>query len=135
MKNRIAWAFLGGVLVAGAVFAAASTRYGQNYARDRAEIDRESRALDADRPNVDVSKQDAVDAFNARLQAKGKLVAMREKPATLVDRAFNFAHYLLDRGPVLKDGDTIGLSAQERFRIRHVPSAADPTRTVYRIEL
>ncbi len=39
MKNRIVWAFLGGVLVAGAVFAAASTRYGQNYARDRAEID------------------------------------------------------------------------------------------------
>ena len=64
-----------------------------------------------------------------------ELVALREKPATLVDRAFNFAHYLLDHGPVLKDGDTIGLSAQERFRIRHVPSAGEPSRTVYRIEL
>lgn len=64
-----------------------------------------------------------------------ELVAMREKPATLVDRAFNFAHYLLDHGPVLKDGDTIGLSAHERFRIRHVPSAVDPSRMVFRIEL
>ncbi|PTL77318.1 DUF4261 domain-containing protein [Vitiosangium sp. GDMCC 1.1324] len=64
-----------------------------------------------------------------------ELVASRTKPAELVDRAFNFAHYLLDHGPVLKDGDTIGLSAQERFRVRHVPSVLDPSRTVYRIEV
>jgi hypothetical protein len=64
-----------------------------------------------------------------------ELVAIREKPATLVDRAFNFAHYLLEHGPVLEDGHTIGLSTEERFRIRHVPSAVDPSRTVYRIEL
>lgn len=47
----------------------------KKLAADRAEIDRVSAALDADRPNVDVSNKDAVDAFNARLQAKGKLVA------------------------------------------------------------
>lgn len=64
-----------------------------------------------------------------------ELVAAREKASTLVDRAFNFAHYLLDHGPVLKDGDTIGLSAQERLRVRHVPSVIEPSRTVYRIEL
>lgn len=47
----------------------------KKLAADRAEIDRVSAALDADRPNVDVSNKEAVDAFNARLQAKGKLVA------------------------------------------------------------
>ncbi|QRK05782.1 DUF4261 domain-containing protein [Archangium violaceum] len=64
-----------------------------------------------------------------------ELVACRTKPAELVDRAFNFAHYLLDHGPVLKDGDTIGLSAQERFRVRHLPSVVEPSRTVYRIDV
>jgi SnoaL-like domain len=39
MKNRILWAFLGGLAIAGAVFAATSVRYGERYARDRAEID------------------------------------------------------------------------------------------------
>lgn len=47
----------------------------KKLAADRAEIDRVSKELDADRPNVDVSNKDAVDAFNARLQAKAKLVA------------------------------------------------------------
>lgn len=64
-----------------------------------------------------------------------ELVASRSKPATLVDRAFNFAHYLLDHGPVLEDGHTIGLSAQERFRVRHLPSVLDPARKVYRIDV
>ncbi len=39
MKNRIIWGFLGGLAVASAVFAAATSRYGNDYARDRAEID------------------------------------------------------------------------------------------------
>lgn len=64
-----------------------------------------------------------------------ELVAVREKPTILMDRAFNFAHYLLEKGPVLKDGDTIGLSAQERLRVRHLPSVKDPARKVYRIEV
>ncbi|WP_414639328.1 DUF4261 domain-containing protein [Archangium sp.] len=42
---------------------------------------------------------------------------------------------MFDHGPVLNDGDTIGLSADERLRIRHLPSAVDPSRKVYRIEL
>lgn len=47
----------------------------QKLAKDRGEIDRASAALDADRPTVDVSNKEAVEAFNARLQAKAKLVA------------------------------------------------------------
>ncbi len=47
----------------------------KKLAKDRAEIERVSAELDADRPKVDVSNKDAVDAFNVRLQAKGKMVA------------------------------------------------------------
>ena len=36
-----------------------------------------------------------------------------------VGLAFNIAHYLLDSGPILKDGDTIGLSAEQRLKISH----------------
>jgi hypothetical protein len=43
-------------------------------------------------------------------------------PEDLVDRLFNCAHYLLDHGPVLKDGDTFGLSAEEKIEVRHLPS-------------
>lgn len=47
----------------------------KKLAKDRAEIERISAELDADRPKVDVSNKDAVDAFNVRLQEKGKMVA------------------------------------------------------------
>lgn len=50
---------------------------------------------------------------------------------TLVDRAFNVAHHLLDHGAVLSDRDTIGLTPRERFLVRHVTSVVDPERTVY----
>jgi hypothetical protein len=53
----------------------------------------------------------------------------------MLDRAFNAAHYLLDHGPVLRDNDTFGLSAEERILVRHAPSMTDPSRTVYRLEL
>lgn len=56
-------------------------------------------------------------------------------PEMLMERAFTAAHYLLEHGPVLRDGDTFGLSAAERIRVRHVPSVDDATRTVYRLML
>ncbi len=52
-------------------------------------------------------------------------------PQTMVDRAFNIAHYLLEKGPVLDDGQTIGVSEDERFIIAHAPSILDPERRVY----
>jgi hypothetical protein len=56
-------------------------------------------------------------------------------PQTLVDRAFNIAHYLLDKGPVLEHGHTIGISAAERIAISHGPSMFDPARRVYSLTL
>ena len=52
-----------------------------------------------------------------------EVVRSRLDPATIRNRAWNAAHYLLDHGPVLKDGDTFGISNEERFRIEHVSSS------------
>jgi len=58
-----------------------------------------------------------------------------QKVSFLVDRAFNLAHYLLDHGPVLKDGHTFGLSKDERIKVRHVKSSIAPGKQVYLLEL
>ncbi len=46
---------------------------------------------------------------------------------------FNIAHYLLDHGPVLGDGQTIGMSADEKVLVRHCASGVDPQRKAYRL--
>ena len=57
------------------------------------------------------------------------------EPQALMDRAFNIAHYLLEQGPVLSSGHTIGTSANEKFRVTHAASARKGLDLVYRIEL
>jgi len=58
-----------------------------------------------------------------------------KKIRELVDRASNICCYLLDNGPVLKDGDTIGLTAEEKIKISHTPSIWDQNRLVYQLKL
>ena len=55
------------------------------------------------------------------------------QPLETVGEIFNFAHYLLDHGAVLKDGDTIGLSANQTIRVRHLVSNWDEGHRVYRL--
>ena len=56
------------------------------------------------------------------------------KPSSdLVGFAFNVAHYLLGHGPVLKDGDTIGMSADEKIRIHHRPSSLNKDEIIYQL--
>ncbi|HEY4311940.1 MAG TPA: DUF4261 domain-containing protein [Pirellulales bacterium] len=55
-------------------------------------------------------------------------------PDELSHRLYNFAHYLLDRGPVLLDGQTIGLSADEQITIEHRPSLCGDDRTVIHLQ-
>ena len=38
-------------------------------------------------------------------------------PVTIADRVIGTSLYLLSRGPVLQDGNTLGVSAQERIRV------------------
>lgn len=46
----------------------------------------------------------------------------------------NIAHYLIQSGPVIKDGNTVGGSADERVRVLHRPSMIDQGRRVYKID-
>jgi hypothetical protein len=43
------------------------------------------------------------------------------------------AHYLLQSGPVIADGNTVGGTPEEQIIVRHLPSRVDPGRTVYKI--
>ena len=52
-----------------------------------------------------------------------------------VGTAFNIAHYLLDFGPVLKNGDTIGLSAEQKLKITHTNSNYDRDEIIYHLDL
>ncbi|HKR21275.1 MAG TPA: DUF4261 domain-containing protein [Pyrinomonadaceae bacterium] len=45
----------------------------------------------------------------------------------------NIAHYLIQSGPVIADGNTIGGSEDERILVQHRPSMIEPGRRVYKI--
>lgn len=45
----------------------------------------------------------------------------------------NIAHYLIQSGPVIADGNTVGGSEEERILVRHRPSMIDKRRKVYKI--
>ncbi len=57
-----------------------------------------------------------------------------DQPGDLRERLFTFAAYLLENGPVLDDGDTIGGDQQEQIRIVHRASAFGHAGTVIRLE-
>jgi hypothetical protein len=44
----------------------------------------------------------------------------------VVTRVWGLAAYLIDRGAVIADGDTFGLSATERLKVRHAVSHRYP---------
>lgn len=46
-------------------------------------------------------------------------------PAVIAQRVLGVAYLLLSKGPVLKDGDTVGIDARERIRVRHSMHALD----------
>jgi hypothetical protein len=82
---------------------------------------------------------DTVTLFTTGMEALGfremEIVQSQIEPAELVDLVFNFAHYLLDNGPVIADGDTIGMSETQEIKIRHVPSIFEERGNVCRLEL
>lgn len=45
----------------------------------------------------------------------------------------NIAHYLIQSGPVIADGNTVGGSAEERILVHHRPSMIDKKKVVYKI--
>lgn len=55
-------------------------------------------------------------------------------PQTLLESAYNVAHYLLDRKQVVNDGDTIGLSDEVQLTARRGPSMLGGEMEVIRLE-
>jgi uncharacterized protein (TIGR03067 family) len=55
------------------------------------------------------------------------------KPQELVEFVSNIAHYLIQSGPVIEDGNTVGGSEDERILVHHRPSTIEPGRLVYKI--
>ncbi len=62
-----------------------------------------------------------------------EIVGSSRTPEEVVGFAFNICHYLLDNGPVLGDGETIGLSADEKVPVQHTGSFLNPQEKVYKL--
>lgn len=54
-------------------------------------------------------------------------------PQELFEFVSNLAHYLIQQGPVIADGNTVGGSEEQRILVRHRPSMIDKNRRVYKI--
>lgn len=54
-------------------------------------------------------------------------------PGDLFEFVSNIAHYLIQSGPVIADGNTVGSDEDEQILVRHLPSMTDDTKTVYKI--
>ncbi len=67
-----------------------------------------------------------VSGFTDGMKALGLIemetVTANESPTELRERFMAIAHYLLEHGMVMKHGDTVGISAEERIRVELVPS-------------
>lgn len=57
-----------------------------------------------------------------------------EPPEELRERFFGLANYVLENGPVIEDGHTIGEDENERIRVVYAPSAFGHDKQVMRLE-
>jgi hypothetical protein len=57
-----------------------------------------------------------------------------KEPGELREWLLNVVYYLLENGPVLKHGQTIGMTAKHQIRIRHCPSSFGHHGTVISLE-
>lgn len=80
----------------------------------------------------------SVGLFTTGLNSLGhmeiEIPSIRMKGGKLRDWAFNIVCYMLDNGAVLKDGDTVGMDADQRIRIRHRASSFGHAGTVLCLE-
>lgn len=56
-------------------------------------------------------------------------------PQFIYERVFHIAHYLLENGPVIEDGQTVGMADDERFLVTQGPSHYDETFEVMHIDM
>ena len=59
----------------------------------------------------------------------------RKPPENIYGWAFNIAHFMIERGELVDDGHTVGVSQTEWIRVHHMASALDEERTVLFLDL
>jgi hypothetical protein len=67
-------------------------------------------------------------------QMEIEIPSIEMQPGELREWAVNLAYYFLEKGRAVKNGDTIGVSAEHQMKIRHKPSEYGSRGTVIRIE-
>jgi len=55
------------------------------------------------------------------------------EPQALAGAVYNVAHYILDKGPVLKDGEAVGLPDTSQVNVSFEPSIVSPEQEVIRL--
>jgi hypothetical protein len=53
----------------------------------------------------------------------------------IYEHVYNIAHFLLENGPVIKDGETVGTAETERFLVTVAPSRFDPRMKTMQIDM
>jgi hypothetical protein len=56
------------------------------------------------------------------------------EPAQIAERLYGLARYLIDKGQILKDGETVGLSQTEKFRVELAAQGQRPGIPVIRLK-
>ena len=84
------------------------------------------------------NEQGKMSGFTTGLQALGHMeletLNSPERPSELRDRFEGLIHYLLEHGPVIKNGDTIGEDANERIKVIYSQSAFGHAGKVMRLD-
>jgi hypothetical protein len=82
------------------------------------------------------NKDGSIGLFTTGLRPLGhmemEIPSIQMNPGELREWAVNITYYLIENGPVLKDGNTIGVDANHQLRIRHVKSQFGSPDTVMR---
>ena len=72
--------------------------------------------------------------FTTGMQALGclelEIRKSKKAPDEILDFGYAIVNYILTSGARIKDGETIGRSAEEKIKVRHKPSMWDKSRTV-----
>ncbi|MGB9688757.1 DUF4261 domain-containing protein [Thermogutta sp.] len=59
----------------------------------------------------------------------------RQQPQFVYERVYNIAYYLLENGPVIHDGETVGMNEDERYKVRIGPSRLEPRIRALQVEM
>jgi hypothetical protein len=87
---------------------------------------------------VEASEGNSLQLYTTGLDAFGRLelevANYTGAPQDLVNHAYNLAHYLLERGAVIKDGETIGLPGEVQVTVRETTTFLEGDDNVLQIE-